>query len=173
MDIGNLVDRYKQLDKREQYVLIGGGVFIALFILIVFIFMPLISQRAALAKTNAAKDRQLQQVYELTEKISALERVNRTSIGSQRGFTLFGYLEDLAKKQGVSERIEYMKPVTGGPNEKESVEVRIKGLYEDELIGLMYGIDTCRTPLKVRRLNVRRIEKDKNLDATFQVQVHG
>jgi len=25
----------------------------------------------------------------------------------------------------------------------------------------------------VRRLNLRRVDKDKNLDVTFQVQVHG
>lgn len=173
MDIKNLLDRYQQLDKRERYVLIGGGVFVALFILVVFILLPILGQRSALAKSIDAKDRQLKQVYELTAKINALERTNRASGGPQHGFTLFGYLEDLAKKQGVSERIEYMKPLGGGPREKESVEVRIKGLYEDELIGLMYGIDTCRTPLKIRRLNVRRIEKDKNLDATFQVQVNG
>ncbi|HQP31602.1 MAG TPA: type II secretion system protein GspM [Deltaproteobacteria bacterium] len=172
MDINQWLDRYRQLEKREQLVLIGGGVFLVLFLLVVFIVMPLINQRAALTKAIAAKERQLAQVYELSAKVSALERVHRAGAGSQRGFTLFGFLEDLAKKQNVSERIEYMKPVTGGPNEQESVEVRIKGVYEEELIGLLYGIDTCPTPLKIRRLNLRRVDKDNNLDVTFQV-VHG
>lgn len=164
---------FKQGGQRERLVLWGGGAFVALFILIVFIIMPLVSYRANVAKATMSKEQQLKEMYELSAKITALERANRSGGGMRPGFTLFGYLEDLAKKQGVSERIEYMKPVSGGAGEKDSVEVRIKGLFEDEFIGLMYGIDTCPTPLMVRRLNMRRVDKDKNLDVTFQVQVHG
>jgi len=164
---------FKQAGQRERLVLLGGAAFVALFILVVFIIMPLIEYRANLTKQTVNKERQLKQVYELSAKITAMERANRISGGMRAGFSLFGFLEDLAKKQGVSERIEYIKPVTGGAGEKETVEVRIKGLYEDEFIGLFHGIDTCPTPLMVRRLNLRRVDKDKNLDVTFQVQVHG
>jgi len=164
---------FKQASQRERLVLLGGAAFVALFILVVFIIMPLIDYRANLAKSTVNKERQLKQVYELSAKITAMERANRISGGQRAGFTLFGFLEDLAKKQGMGDRIEYIKPVTGGAGEKETVEVRIKGLYEDEFIGLFHGIDTCPTPLMVRRLNLRRVDKDKNLDVTFQVQVHG
>jgi len=163
----------KQADKRERLVLLGGAAFLILFILMVLVVMPLASYRANLDKTITSKERQLKEVYELSAKIQAIERANRIGGGMSARFSLFGFLEDLAKRQGVSDRIEYIKPVAGGPGEKETVEVRIKGLYEDEFIGLFHGIDTCPTPLMVRRLNLRRVEKDKNLDATFQVQVHG
>lgn len=162
----------KQAGQRERLVLLGGAVFLTLFIFIVFIIMPLLDYRAGLIKATVNKERQLKEIYELSAKITAMERANRIG-GMRTGFSLFGFLEDLAKKQGVSERIEYIKPVAGGPGEKETVEVRIKGLYEDEFIGLFHGIESSPTPLMVRRLNLRRVDKDKNLDVTFQVQVHG
>jgi hypothetical protein len=162
----------KQASQRERLVLIGGAVFLAFFIFIVFIIMPLVDYRANLIKATVNKERQLKEIYELSAKITAMERANRIG-GMRTGFSLFGFLEDLAKKQGVSERIEYIKPVAGGPGEKETVEVRIRGLYEDEFIGLFHGIESSPTPLMVRRLNLRRVDKDKNLDVTFQVQVHG
>ena len=164
---------FKQANQRERLVFLGGAAFLILFILIVFVIMPLANYRADLIKTTMNKERQLKEVYELSAKIQAIERANRIDSGMSARFSLFGFLEDLAKKQGVSDRIEYIKPVTGGAGEKETVEVRIKGLYEDDFIGLFHGIDTCPTPLMVKRLNLRRVEKDKNLDATFQVQVHG
>jgi len=163
----------KQADKRERLVLAGGAVLLGLFFLAVVVIMPLLDYRADLTKATLNKERQLKEIYELSAKITAMERANRIGGGMRTGFSLFGFLEDLAKKQGVSERIEYIKPVTGGPGEKETVEVRIKGLYEDEFIGLFHGIDTSPMPLVVRRLNLRRVDKDKNLDVTFQVQVNG
>jgi len=164
---------FKQANQRERLVLVGGAAILILFILVVFIISPLMNYRANLTKTNLNKERQLKQVYELSTKITAMERANRIDGGMSARFSLFGFLEDLAKTQGVSDRIEYIKPVTGAAGEKETVEVRIKGLYEDEFIGLFHGIDICPTPLMIRRLNLRRVDKDKNLDATFQVQVHG
>jgi type II secretory pathway component PulM len=162
-----------KIAKREKLFVIGGGIFIAVFVLIVGIVMPLLHHRVALTNSIVAKDQQLKMVYDLSAKISALERANRASSGMQKNFTLFGFLEDLAKKQGINERIEYMKPVAGGVAGAESIEVRIKGIYEEELIGFLYGVETCPTPLRVKRLNLRRVDKDKNLDVTFQVQVHG
>jgi len=162
-----------KIAKREKLFVIGGGIFIAVFVLIVGIIMPLLHHRVALTNSIVAKDQQLKTVYDLSAKISALERANRASSGMQKNFTLFGFLEDLAKKQGINERIEYMKPVAGGADGAESIEVRIKGIYEEELIGLLYGVETCPTPLRIKRLNLRRVDKDKNLDVTFQVQVHG
>lgn len=163
----------KQMNQREQFVLLGGGAFVILFVLIVFILMPLAHTRTALASSIKSKEVQLQKVYEISGKIKALERTSRANSGNNQGMTLFGYLEDLAKKQGVSERIEYMKPVTGGPGNRDTVEVRIKGMYREEFVSMLYGIENAPMPLAIGRLNVRRVDKDKNLDVTLQVRVNG
>lgn len=163
----------EKLTKREKMYLLAGGVFAVLFIFVVFVFLPLGRLNAKMEKNIDVKQRQLKKVYELSTRIKAIEGVNARSHSARGNFTVFGYLEDLAEKQNIKDRIEYMKPVAAGGNEPEAVEIRIKGVYEEGLIGFLYGIDNSPTPLKVKRFNLRKSEKDKNIDVTFQVQING
>jgi hypothetical protein len=89
-------------------------------------------------------------------------------------FTLFGFLEDLAARGRIKDRIEYMKPVTEAAGSSlESVELRIRGIYQEDLITLLYEIQRCPYSLSIKRINIRRMEKENNLDVTFQVARYG
>ncbi len=163
----------EKLSKREKQYLLAGCAFAVLFILIVFIMLPLGKLNAKMEKNIDIKERQLKSVYEISSRIKAIESVNARSKAARGDFTVFGYLEDLADKRNIKDKIEYMKPVASAGNEREAVEIRIKGIFEDDLVGFLYGIDTSPTPLKIKRFNLRKSEKDKNLDVTFQVQING
>lgn len=162
-----------KLSKREKQYLLAGGAFAMLFILVIFIVLPLGKFNAKMEKNIDIKERQLKKVYEISSRIKAIEAANAQSKSARGDFTVFGYLENLAEKRNIKNRIEYMKPVASAGNEREAVEIRIKGVFEEDLIGFLYGIDTSPTPLKVNRFNLRKSEKDKNLDVTFQVQING
>ncbi len=89
-------------------------------------------------------------------------------------FTLFGYLEELSAQLKINDRIEYMKPITDTTEAaRESVEVKIRGLYQEDLIGLLFGIENTQHPVKIKRLNLKKMEKDGNIDVTFQVVSYG
>jgi hypothetical protein len=163
----------EKLSKREKQYLLAGCAFAILFILIVFIMLPLGKLNAKMEKNIDIKERQLKKVYEVSSRIKAIEAANANSQTARGDFTVFGYLEDLAEKRNIKNKIEYMKPVASAGNEREAVEIRIKGIFEEDLIGFLYGIDSSPTPLKVNRFNLRKSEKDKNLDVTFQVQING
>lgn len=159
------------LSKREKAILASGIAFVGLFILIVGIIMPLLSYRADLNTAIRSKNQQLKRIYELSADIKAVGKAT-TAVKSvqDQNFTLFGFLEELATKLGVNERIEYMKPISdAAASSRESVEVKLRGIYQEDLIGLLYGIENCQTPLRIKRLNIRRVERDRNLDVTFQV----
>jgi len=169
------IERYINLSKREKLIVSAGIVFVGLFILFAGIIMPLMNYRTDLSKSIKSKDAQLQRIYEVSSGIKAIEKVSKAGRSApDTGFTLFGFLEELASKQGVNERIEYMKPISdAGDSSKESVEVKIRGIHQEDLIGLLYGIESYKTPLRIKRVNIRRVEKDKILDVTFQVVHYG
>lgn len=163
-----------KISRREKVFLGVGGTIAVLFVLIGWVMMPLLDKRADLHKAVSVKEQQLQQMYGLGADIKDLERTTRGSQAAVSGdFTLFGYLEDLAKKGGINERIEYMKPLGALGGAKESVEVKIRGIYEVDLIGLLYGVETNPHGLRIKRINVRRVDRDNNLDVTFQVVYYG
>jgi len=169
------IDRFINLSKREKVILLSGGIFVAAFILIVGIIMPLSDYRADTNKAIRSKDAQLRKIFELSAGIKAVEKSTRTGRKiDDKGFTLFGFLEELASKSGVNDRIEYMKPISDAAElSRESVEVKIRGIYQEDLISLLYGIENCRSPLRIKRLNIRRVERDKNIDVTVQVIHYG
>ncbi len=164
-----------ELSRREK-VFVGTGAGIAgVFVLVVFFLMPLFQLRTDLEASLSSKDAQLQRVYALSARIKALDAgKGRTPALRGADATLFGFLEQLASELKINERIEYMKPIseTGG-GARESVEVKIKGVFTEDLIGLLYRISSSAQPVHIKRLNIRRQDRENNLDITFQVVMYG
>ncbi len=131
--------------------------------------------RSTLEKSFVSKDAQLKKVYAMSAGIRGFQAstaAGASTAGKQ--FTLFGYLEELAVQLRINDRIEYMKPITDTTEvARESVEVKIRGLYQEDLIGLLFGIENTPHPVKIKRLNLKKVEKDGNLDVTFQVVSYG
>ena len=172
LNITRLVDYLMKLSPRERYSVIGGTVFVVLFILIVGIIGPLVHARSRLDKAIDLNDQQLRKIYQMSASIKALDAITRGNKDAR--FTLISYLEDLSKQLNISGRVQYMKPVSDSTEEnRESVEVKIQGLYQDDLIGLLYGIENSQHPLKIKRFNLRKADKGDVLDLTFQVVSYG
>jgi len=169
------IERFVKLSKREKVILASGAAFLIVFIVFAGIIMPLLSYKSELNATIASKDEQLVKIYELASGINAYKELARKGDSPRdANFTLFRFLEEQASKIGINERIEYMKPISDmSDSTKESVEVKIRGIYQEDLISLLYGIESCPSGLRIKRLNIRRVERDKNLDVTFQVVFYG
>ncbi|HVN72360.1 MAG TPA: hypothetical protein VMU10_10110, partial [Desulfomonilia bacterium] len=128
-----------------------------------------------LEKSLLVNNDQLKKVYSMSANIRGLQTVAASSAAfGNKKFTLFGYLEELSARLKINDRIEYMKPITDTTEvNRESVEVKIKGLYEEDLIGLLFNIENSPYPVKIKRLNLRKADKDNNLDVTFQAVSYG
>lgn len=163
------------LTKREKLTLLGAGVLIGVFILYLGVLSPALSYQSKLAASVSSKDDQLRKIYDVSSRIKAIKDSSRNgSAVMPPNFTLFGFLEELAGKVGVSDRIEYMKPISDpGDASREAVELKIRSVYQEDLISLLYDIEHSSYALVIKRLNIRRVEKDNNLDVTFQVVNHG
>ncbi len=173
--LGRALDYLAGLAPRERLIVIGGAVFVSVFILLAGIIGPLIHYKSNLEKSFVAKDAQLRKIYTMSAGIRGLQASSASSalLGNKQ-FTLFGYLEELSVQLKINDRIEYMKPITDTTEAtRESVEVKIRGLYQEDLIGLLFGIENTDHPVKVKRLNLKKMDKEGNLDVTFQVVSYG
>lgn len=172
---GKALDYLSRLSPRERLIVTGGLIFAAVFILLAGIVGPLLHYQASLDRTIASQDSQLRKIYAMSSTIRGLQAVAQTDVKpGDKKFTLFGFLEELAARLSINDRIEYMKPITDTTGEgRESVEVKIRGLYQDDLIGLLLGIENTPYPVKIKHLTVRRQEKEGYLDVTFQVVSYG
>jgi hypothetical protein len=173
--LGRALDYLATLSPRERLIVIGGTVFLVVFILIAGIIGPLVHYKSNLEKSFISKDAQLRKIYTMSAVIRGLQASSASSalLGGKQ-FTLFGYLEELSAQLKINDRIEYMKPITDTTEAaRESVEVKIRGLYQEDLIGLLFGIENTPNPVKIKRLNLKKMDKEGNLDVTFQVVSYG
>ncbi|MGC9324909.1 MAG: type II secretion system protein GspM [Desulfomonilia bacterium] len=169
------LEMFSALSRRERLIIGVGALFVGVFILVVFILTPLLDQHEEISTRVALQDQQLRRIYELSEGIRSVQKnaEGAPSVGSQN-FSLFGFLEQLAVDLGINDRIEYMKPISdSSDSSRESVEVKIRGLYQEDLIGLLYGIENTPYSLRIKRLNLKRLEREGILDVTFQVVHYG
>src|SRR5210317_674526 len=105
-----------KLSRREKYSVYTVSIALFLFVLIQFFVFPFLDKKERLArmiriKTSALEEmKMLRSDYEaITQKASLSKR--RFS-KRQKGFTLFSFLDKLARETGLKDSITYMKPST-------------------------------------------------------------
>jgi hypothetical protein len=173
--IKQLTAYFQSLTGREKIVLAGVAVLLGTFIVVGGVISPVMSYQSRLTQSVRVNDDKLRKVYDLSAKLKAAQQKARTGASSQAGsVTLFGFIEDLASRARMNDRIEYMKPVPDAADPtKEVVELKIRAVYQEDVINLLYDIEHSPYNIVVKRLNIRRVDKDSNLDVIFQVVRYG
>ena len=92
-----------------------------------------------------------------------------------RGFTLFSFLDRLARETGLKGRIESMKPSTSSPKDSpyrvSQVEMKLKNTTLKDLAAYLYRIETSENMVFVKRLSITKTTKQAGtIDAVMQVQ---
>lgn len=175
MAVGKMLGHLARLSPRERVIVAAGAVFVAVFILLAGIIGPLLHYQTRLDAMIASKDGQLRKVYAMSASIKGLQAAAEKGAGMEDSrVTLFGFLEELAARLSINDRIEYMKPITDSTEAgHESVELKIKGLSQDDLVSLLFGIESTPYPLKIKHVIIRRQEKEGAVDLTLQVVSYG
>jgi general secretion pathway protein M len=166
------------LNRRERILVNSGAVFVALFLLVRLVVVPLSGQQAHLGKRLVEKKEMLQQMLTVRKEVAALSHRmsdSKTGLtGREENFTLFSFLDQLAGEAGVKENITYMKPSTEetgqGERRLSQVELKLEAVSLENLISYMYKIETSRNMVFVQRVSISRQEKDiGGVDAVMQV----
>ncbi len=159
----------KNLSKREQSVVGATVVVISIFILVRFIFMPIINEKGHLQRKIKSQTKILERMSELEAEY--LSMGNKAKSGNKgygkrpKGFRLFSFLEKLAQTSGVKDNIGSMKPTTSEGKDKQYkisiVEVRLKGVDMKQLIRFLHGIETSKNMVHINRISITKQTRQK------------
>ena len=161
----------KKLNRREKYIIYGAGCLLGLLIIIHFVITPFIENKNQMQRNLQTKKTELAEMRRLQAEHKALkEELQRSQINidkREKGFTLFSFMDRLAGQAGIKDRISYMKPsntIQKNSNYRLSrVEMKIDAVTLEQLTSYLYGIETSKNMVIVKKLSISKKDKNEGL----------
>jgi len=165
------------LSARDRTALTIGILVVLVFVLVQFVLFPLLDRRERARKLVVQRQQHLTEMRSMRERYTRLhaqssgleEKLARRS----QGFSLFSFLEQMARKAGVKEHIAYMKPstMTGeGALKQVMVEIKLQAIGLAQLVRLLERIESPQNVVEIKRISIQENRKSKGtLDVILQV----
>ncbi len=168
-----------RLSTREKTILCMGGIFLLLLFALKGILLPAMAERERLEKRVMAGTKMLQEMADMQaryQRMGAIPQGRHTGIPREKGFTLFSFLDQLARKSGVKENIVHMKPDSRSQDQGaytiSMVKVKLDSLYLKELMDFLYLIETAGQGVHISGVSLTKTGKENQLlDAVLDVWV--
>lgn len=161
---------FLMLQRREQALLIGAAVLVLLLALFTFVIDPIRVRAANLDRRLATADRQLAELrslrVEYQRRKQVIDRMDSRLRRQHRNFAIFSYLEQVAGRAGVQDKIQSMNTIASPPNteyKEDSVEVRMEGVTLQQLVEYLHRVENSPQILRVKRLQVVPTREDRQL----------
>lgn len=180
MKTGRIQDQltamFTRLSRRERLLALGAAV---AFVLLTTTF-TVTSVMGAMADRQSRidyKEQGLEQVVALSagfREAQAEQASLEAKLERGKNVSLFSFMEDVAKQQGVTiDNMTPRQPSTEGNITEQTVDVRLEGIPLAKLAGIINGIQRSPQMVKVKRLRVRRkFNDEEKVDATMTVATY-
>ena len=174
-----LLAKFNKLNKRERYTIMAGIGVAVIFLVFQFIVEPLFNRADQRKKTLQTKSVMLQQMRQWQVEYSALTQTANVSKSQfsnrQKGFTLYSFLQQLAGRAGVKDRITYMKPTKkvqkNSPYKLSRVEMKLDAITLEQLTTYLYEVETSKNMVEIKKLVISKKDKKQALiTAVMQVE---
>jgi general secretion pathway protein M len=167
------------LSPRDRNALLIGLAAVLLAVFYLGIVSPYQSAIARLDSQIASRQRQLQEVQVLRQKYLSLQgeltQAERRGV-SNRNFSLFSFVENLTGQIASRENLVYMRPQPVAVKDEfkeESVEIKLEKIALDQLVRILYQIDTADAFLQVKNLRLKiRFDNKAQLDAVLTISAY-
>lgn len=168
-----------ELSTRDKNFITAGTVFLVLFSLGWFVYLPAVDKRAMLEKKVVSKARDLErmQSLEMTYRQYAKSFDMEKQALEKRGpqFTLFSFLESLSSKSLVKKNVAYMKPFSQDMENSDyirsRVTVKLQQVYLQGLVDFLFRIENSPQGVSVTSLSLTKSgDKGQFLDAVIETQ---
>jgi len=171
----------KNMTKRERFAVCFAAGAIGLFLVYQLIITPYVNNNKTLERQYAQKAKDLQEMlalkseYEASSKSLDLSKLNFQN--REKGFTLFSFLDKLAGETGVKDNVNYMKPSSSdsksGAYKISQVELKLKSINLKQLTEYLYGIETSKNVIFVKRLTIDQSSQPEGyIDVVMQVETY-
>ncbi len=167
-----------RLSQREQNMVSVAAIFLILFIVIRFTFLPAIDKRQSLSNQIDAKKDILKQMSQLAERYEQIQ----TSLNAEKlmvmkrdkSFSLFSFLDKLAQQSNVKENVAYMKPSTrkseNGDMTISTVKVKLDGVVIKQVLDFIYKIESSENFVYIPSLSISKTGDGQNLSAIIETE---
>ncbi|MHB8763576.1 MAG: type II secretion system protein GspM [Deferrisomatales bacterium] len=168
-----------RLSIREKAMLGTGGAFLLGVGFWLAVWEPAHAHLDLMARRVAAKRSEHRQIRELSERF---ERLQGRVVGIEahlkrsKDFSILSYLESLARRTQLQDRIVQMKPKGGETTRyyrENGVEIKMEKIRLRELVQYLHEVENSPELLRVKQLQVRpRFDDADLLDVRFQVSAY-
>ncbi|MGE0820787.1 MAG: type II secretion system protein GspM [Candidatus Binatia bacterium] len=152
------------LSPRERQFVMAAGVVVLGVCLSLVVIDPLWSMHSRLRSRLVAKERELRDIITLATAYDKLRRTLESARpSSQANLSPFAFLEGLATSTLGRDKLAAISPV--GREERsgvtqESIELKLSSVSLQELVELLYKIDTAGTALRCSQISIKKRYKD-------------
>jgi len=168
-----------RLTQREKLAVGLGGACLAALAFWLGVWEPLQAHLALQKRRVEAKRAEYGEVRDLAGRFARLRtRIEsiETHLQRSRDFSILSYLEGLAKRQQVQERIVQMKPRPGESTryyKENAVEIRMEKIRLPDLTRYLFQVENSPELLRVKQIQIRpRFDDPDLLDVRFQVSAY-
>jgi len=169
--------RFKNLTQREKMAVIVAAVAVVAVILYAVVISPAAERSALLDRLIAQKERDLRELQVLAEEFrrqkTEEENIIKRLTGAGKTESPLAQLEELAKKAGLGERIQQMKPLESVATPRYTitpVQLRFREAGLKEVVSYLYEIETSKLPFQLRRLSIKSaVRAAGRLEVTMEV----
>ncbi|MBW1912758.1 MAG: type II secretion system protein M [Deltaproteobacteria bacterium] len=161
-------DRYHSLTRREQSSIIVGLVLVLSFLLIYSVYFPMNDRLNRLESSVKIREDDLSELRTIVAQYKRLEKSREDSKGKGQveDFNLFSVLEKLATKNGLMDKIDYMKPGSlqlDDHREEKWVEAKFSQITLKEFTSYLYDLQSFGKGIYIKRLFTRKEGEYLNL----------
>ncbi len=177
--IQRLVQLYRSLNIREQRIILIGIVFFSSLFIYTLILDPLFEKNKLLNYQIEKKNQELSEMILLRSSVvqdqDGMDRIKSVIDQRGQGFSVFAYLEQLASRAEMKDKIVYIKPqreTPVGPFRESLAEIRLDNIDLEDLTRFLYEIDASEDLLYIKNLKMKTSKSGKDqgsLEATLSV----
>ena len=169
----------RKLNRRERYGIYSACGAVCLFVFIQFVLFPVLDKRAHLKRALQVKIKILSDMQLLQSEYQRItgqsEYLKQRFKRREKGFTLFSFLDKLARDTGVKDNIAYMKPSNtvqkNGGFKISTIEMKLQSVALSKLTDYLYRVELSENMVIIKRaLFVKKGKKQGSIDATLQVE---
>ena len=173
------LSKFKNLNKREKYVVYAVSGLIALTILIRVIISPIIDKRERMTRALEAQTKTLEEMRRLQSEYGTIKekaRLYKKRFNARnKNFTLYSFLDKLAVQAGMKNRIAYMRPTTSDREKSghkiSKVEMKLQSITLNQLTSYLHGVETSKNIVSIKRISIVKTGiKEGYVDAVLQVE---
>ena len=165
------LSKIKKLNKRERYIIYAAVGILAVLGIHQFIITPFFENKSRMQR---ALQRKQEMIVEMKQWQSDYRAINQTAQVSKKrfarrtkGFELYSFLNKMAGKTGIKDRITSMKPTKTAQKNSEyrlsRVDMKLDSIGLEQLVNYLYEVETSENIVEIKKLTINKKDKKKGL----------